>query len=1252
MKRHLFPILLLLICLGPRLSGKEIYVAKNGSDTNDGSFEAPYQTIAKASTQAFPGDIVYIREGVYEETLKSTRSGSPGNPITYMPYNGEKVVISAMEALNGWTLDEGMVYKTQVSWDLGQQNFVMNGDTACDLARWPNNTDGDPFTLNSLRNSGGSGSTVASDAYLDYHAGIPDFDWSKGGSVFFYCDKAGWTAWKAFIKSSTGIRVTFDLNKNPAWIRTEHPPGDLGDFYLEGIREAIDYDNEWYFDPGSRTLYIQLPDGAEPGDGQISMRKRITAIDLLGKEYIVIKNIQVFGGSIRVTGSHNHLYGVYSYYGNHTRGVVTGFSANSEAVLLTGSHNTMEKCEIAYGAATGVKFEGTNNRIINSSIHDFDYLGNYDAPVNMRGGSYSKLIQNTIYRGGRDCVQMFNKNSELAYNDIYRSNLIADDCGLMYTVGGPFNMTIHHNWLHDTRSRGSNYKAAGIYLDNNAEDFLVHHNVVWNTEWSSIQCNLDCKDLDIFNNTFWDGSAAMGAWHRDGTSFSNVKVYNNLANDNQWEPQSDKQNNLTVYNDPFVDRSAKNFQLKPGSAPVDYGRVISGITGTHYGLAPDAGAYEQGGPTWKAGIDWDPLLGPDVCSKPGVYLEKDGYVLIEAESAAKMGKGWTIVSDEVALGGTYLEYTGDPQPAYPEDSTISTYYLEITHPGTYEFRWRSREAGSSWIQIDCDHFLIKGNGSTYSIDTAFVKVNNNSLQEWSWESFAEWDGSDSLRIFATFEHSGIYHIRVAGGSQGTAIDRLALFMDIRNGIALDNQSVESVTSCLYTGDGVFWASSRIAEVTLSDTGFEIDGLEEAEWQYSDTLQGSFNPGSPVASDPEDLSFAFRLAYDAEYLYFLARVQDDVLSSWDGNSGNPENWDHIKLYFNPDGLHNPLGRYGEDANMIRLNYGIREDHLASMETDEGYILEARIAWDSITPGGITPGPLILMGFEVQVNDRDLGDGIEDWKAWANDTDYQLSDVDTRKFGHLRLKEVEYKYVNKTGWEVIYADSEETPGSKDRLIDGKAITHWGTWWRGGQDPLPHEVQIDFKQELDVKEVHYLPRQDASAPEGAIGAYEIYMSHNDSIWGLPVAKGEISWPDDLDTYGKDLQIIRLDKVSRGRYFRLVILSEAHNDPEIQVTAIAELDVVLGEYMVGLEEMQDRANQIRIYPNPSSGEWVNLSFPEKISEAAVSIYALDGKEVLSRKLHTGNLFSLNMESLPSGMYLIRVTTPDQNLVKPLIKQ
>jgi len=399
------------------VKNQNYHVSKSGNDASDGTLANPFLSISKAAALVNPGDTVFIHAGTYEETLTPAKSGTAGLPIVFQSYKNEKVIITAMQSLSAWTKDAGQIYKTTVDWDMDQQNFVMNGTTACDLARWPNNTDGDPFTLDSKRNTGGSNGDVITNAYLN-SSEIPNYDWSKGGSVFFYGDKggAGWTAWKSFITSSSAGKVVFDLNKNPSWIRTVHYPAALGDFYLEGIKEAIDYQNEWFFDSATKTLYIQLPGGVSPVDGQVKMRRRLLTVDLNGKNYIEIRNLAVFGGGIEISGSNNVLYGITSLYGNHSRGVVSGFSINSQSVYFKygSKNNSIEKSEVGFGAGAGIRDNGNNTQILNNYVHDFDYAGDYDAALYVREGSGATVKGNTVTRAGRDAIQIISKNSEVA----------------------------------------------------------------------------------------------------------------------------------------------------------------------------------------------------------------------------------------------------------------------------------------------------------------------------------------------------------------------------------------------------------------------------------------------------------------------------------------------------------------------------------------------------------------------------------------------------------------------------------------------------------------------------------------------------------------------------------------------------------------------------------------------------------------------------------------------------------------------
>jgi parallel beta-helix repeat protein len=62
-------------------TGKTLWVANSGNDSGDGTTSRPLQTIAKALDLAGPGDVIYVRPGVYIEILRIRKSGREDAPI-------------------------------------------------------------------------------------------------------------------------------------------------------------------------------------------------------------------------------------------------------------------------------------------------------------------------------------------------------------------------------------------------------------------------------------------------------------------------------------------------------------------------------------------------------------------------------------------------------------------------------------------------------------------------------------------------------------------------------------------------------------------------------------------------------------------------------------------------------------------------------------------------------------------------------------------------------------------------------------------------------------------------------------------------------------------------------------------------------------------------------------------------------------------------------------------------------------------
>ena len=60
------------------------YVAPNGSDSNPGTAELPFQTILRASRVALPGTTIHVAPGTYPGGFKTSMSGAEGQRIHYV----------------------------------------------------------------------------------------------------------------------------------------------------------------------------------------------------------------------------------------------------------------------------------------------------------------------------------------------------------------------------------------------------------------------------------------------------------------------------------------------------------------------------------------------------------------------------------------------------------------------------------------------------------------------------------------------------------------------------------------------------------------------------------------------------------------------------------------------------------------------------------------------------------------------------------------------------------------------------------------------------------------------------------------------------------------------------------------------------------------------------------------------------------------------------------------------------------------
>ena len=82
--------------------------APDASDENPGTEGQPWRTLGKAADSAVAGDTVWIKAGVYRETLHVTKSGEPGKSIVFQAFGDHPVMITSPKyAVTGWKKVKG-----------------------------------------------------------------------------------------------------------------------------------------------------------------------------------------------------------------------------------------------------------------------------------------------------------------------------------------------------------------------------------------------------------------------------------------------------------------------------------------------------------------------------------------------------------------------------------------------------------------------------------------------------------------------------------------------------------------------------------------------------------------------------------------------------------------------------------------------------------------------------------------------------------------------------------------------------------------------------------------------------------------------------------------------------------------------------------------------------------------------------------------------------------------------------------------
>lgn len=585
------------------------YVSPSGSDSAPGTLAAPFATVQKCAEEAVAGDTCYLREGTYRETVAPGSSGTSSAPITLAAYEDEEVTISGTDVISGgWSVHSGNVYKTTaMHWDmgLGLNQIFVNG-VMVNEARWPNmSPSADPSHPELARVDSGSASGSGSSAT----GTVNDNVLASGhtGAKINIAPSHGWVMQTGTVTSSAAGTLQFAYNQWDSYFvpASGHP------YFLWGKLSLLDAANETYYDSGTDTLYLRTAANDNPSSHVVEAKRRTYAFDLSGRSHIQLVGLKLFAASIKTSSSSASILldQIDAKYISHDMNIednpwIAGLK--DTGFQLYGNNHTIQYSNLSYSSGNGIVLRGSDHTIMENTIHDMNYAATDAAAIHtgMNGvtplTTGHQILNNALYNAGRSVIVHRNaQDIKIKYNEVYNAGIQVEDLGMIYTYGTDGGGSeIAYNLVHDGLTQ---HHDVGIYLDNNSSNYVVHHNVVWNTDLA-LQLNASSPGNLVYNNTLIGNEDSI--YNHFTGDFTGTKIVNNiLTNDIGGIPSSVlQQTNVYKTTDPqFTNEAAHDYTLQSTSPAIDGGTVLSPYTDGYDGSAPDVGAYEFGAAPLQAG---------------------------------------------------------------------------------------------------------------------------------------------------------------------------------------------------------------------------------------------------------------------------------------------------------------------------------------------------------------------------------------------------------------------------------------------------------------------------------------------------------------------------------------------------------------------------------------------------------------------------------------------------------------------------
>ena len=543
----------------PPAEDADLYVAPDGCDDNDGSFDRPLATIEKArdlvramDKTGRTGVTVALKAGEYAVkhiAFTAEDGGTESCPVTYRAYgdgevvlNGgvtldpadftavtdetilsrltddarQKVVCTDLTKLGLTAADWGKLYSVGGYTTASHYDGDTVGPVPCVLyfngapmttARYP---DSGTLKVKSVVREG-----VGRESSTSNHSQLEGWDELRNPETTIFtvdrktADRVNgyasldtvwlWTALMYNWADGTSPLKSFDYETRamePAYVSCYGAvPG--ADYYIFNVIEELDSPGEWYLDRETGMAYL-YPDG-NMTDAEISLslstEDLITVTEASHLRFRGLTLRGTRGGGFRITGDDVQI----------SRCLITEISGTG--VAMNGYDNLLSDCELSHIGAVGADIAGGdrptltpgNSRVENCLFHDYSEVAlTAGQGVNLNGVG-NVCSHNEFYNSPQQAIFYNGNDMVVEYNLMHDVALLSDDCSAVY-CGRRWDCggsVVRYNVMYDLGDK--DHHPNGIYWDDGMSGQTAYGNLIVNCKQNGFLIG-GGRDNNVYNN--------------------------------------------------------------------------------------------------------------------------------------------------------------------------------------------------------------------------------------------------------------------------------------------------------------------------------------------------------------------------------------------------------------------------------------------------------------------------------------------------------------------------------------------------------------------------------------------------------------------------------------------------------------------------------------------------------------------------------------------------------------------------------